>query len=48
VYLRTKDDEGKPDWNMYWALALAARHQPNHTRARRKAAALAPFDIDMN
>jgi hypothetical protein len=33
-YLLTKDDEGKPDWNMYWALRLAVKHQPNHTQAR--------------
>jgi len=40
------DDEGKPDWNMYWALRLAVQHQPNHTQARCKAAAFETFDAD--
>jgi hypothetical protein len=45
-YLLTKEDEGKPDWNMYWALCVAVRHQPNHTQARCKAAAFETFDAD--
>ena len=35
-YLLTNDDEGKPDWNMYWALRVAMRHQPSHTQGRYK------------
>ena len=45
-YLLTNDDEGKPDWNMYWALRLAVRHQPNHAQARCKVAAFEAFEAD--
>jgi hypothetical protein len=45
-YLITKDDEGKPDWNMYWALRLAVQHQPKHTQARCKIAAFEAFNAD--
>jgi hypothetical protein len=45
-YLVTNDDEGKPDWNMYWALRIAVRHQPDHTQARCKVAAFEAFETD--
>ncbi len=42
-YLLNDDSKNTPDWNLYWALRLAVRHQPNHTRARCKAAAFETF-----
>jgi hypothetical protein len=45
-YLLTNADEGTPDWNLYWALRLAVRHQPHHERARCKAAAFDAFIAD--
>ncbi len=45
-YLLTPNDEGTPDWNLYWALRLAVQHQPNHTQARCKVAAFEAFDAD--
>jgi hypothetical protein len=46
-YLISTDDEGKPEWNMYWALRLAVRHQLNQAHMRCKAAAFKAFDADV-
>ena len=43
-YLLTEELKGTADWNLYWALRLAVRHQPNHERARCKVAAFVSFD----
>lgn len=45
-YLISPDNEGKPDWNMYWALLVAVRHLMNQTHMRCKAAAFKAFDAD--
>lgn len=43
-YLVKPEDEGKPDWILYFAAMLAARHQPDHTRGRYSALAFTSFD----
>lgn len=43
-YLVTPEDEGKPDWILYFALRIAVAYQPDHTRGRYKAVAFHSFD----
>jgi hypothetical protein len=45
-FLISKDDEGKPDWNLWWSLRLALAYQPSHERARCNAAAFEEFTAD--